>query len=206
MTINWLGMSCFKIQTKEATLIIDPFDDKCGLKMPKAKVEIVLSSDPNNYTSNNIGRLMGEPLVINHPGEYEKSEIFVSAMTAGDEDQTDKSIFFLEIEGVTLSHLGSINHSLSTKQLEIMEGVDILMLPVSSLSSDKIAKIISQIEPRIILPMNYKISGVKEKLETLDKFIKEIGAKPEAAEEKLKITKKDLPEEETKIIILNPSK
>ncbi len=206
MTITWLGMSCFKIQTKEATLIINPFDDKCGVKMPKAKAEVVLSSDKSNYLANNIGRIIGDPFVIDHPGEYEKSQIFVSALPAGEADQADQSIFFIEVEGMTIGHLGYLNHTLSSKQLETMEGVDILMLPSSALTTDKISKVLSQIEPRIIIPMDYKVPGAKEKLTTLDQIVKEIGTKPEAAEDKLKISKKELPEEDTKVIILNPSK
>ena len=42
------------------------------------------------------------------------------------------------------------------------------------------------------------------KLETMDKFVRELGLKA-IPEDKFKIQKKDLPLEETKLVVLNPN-
>ncbi len=206
MIINWLGMSCCKIQTKEATIIINPFSDKCGLKMPKLKADITLVSNKEHYLTNNSERLSGESFLINSPGEYEIKQIYISGLSAGQGDQTKEVIYYLENEDITIGHLGLLNHSLSNDQLETMEGVDILLLPISTLNAERRSKIISQIEPRVIIPMLYKIPQSKEKLDDLQVFLKEMGVKEAEKMDKYKVAKKELPQEETKIIILNPTK
>ena len=205
MHITWLGMSCFKIQTKESVTILDPYQDKHGLKMPKAKADIVLSTDPKNELCNNFSRIMGKYFIADRPGEYETKNNFIYGLTAGHGDQKHSTIYLIEIEGINIAHLGLINHSLIDAQLETMEGADILFLPVSSLTPDRRQKVISQIEPRIIIPMYYKIPKYKAKLESLDKFNKEMGGRKTEPQEKFIIKKKDLPQDETKVIILKPN-
>jgi len=50
--------------------------------------------------------------------------------------------------------------------------------------------------------MHYKTEGLKIDLDSIDKFIKEIGLTP-TYEEKLKISKKDLPVEDMELVILS---
>ena len=198
-------MSCFKIQTKETTIIIDPYQDKFGLKMPKAKANIVVSSNPDNDISNNFSRIMGDFFQVNGPGEYEISNIFIYGLRAGEGDQKNNTIYLFDLEGLKVAHLGLLNHSLTDKQLETVEGADIILIPLTTLTPEKRTKIISQIEPRLIIPMDYKIPKCKAKLEGLDKFIKEMGGKTPEAQDKLIIKKKDLPQDKTEVAILKPN-
>jgi L-ascorbate metabolism protein UlaG (beta-lactamase superfamily) len=83
--------------------------------------------------------------------------------------------------------------------------VDILLVPVGgvfTVDGKKAAEVVNQIEPRLVIPMHYAIPGLKIKLNPINKFCDEMGVKTNGAEEKLKISKKDLPVEETKVIIL----
>jgi len=66
-------------------------------------------------------------------------------------------------------------------------------------------EIINEIEPRIVIPMHYKIPGLKVDVESADKFLKEMGASKAEKMAKLKISKKDLPQEEMKVILLEKS-
>lgn len=202
MHISWLGFSCFKIQTKENIIITDPYTDKAGLKMPKLKADIVLISDRENEICNNVDRLSGEHFLINQAGEYEIKENLIYAIPAGEADQNKNLIYHIESENMTIGFLGLLNHSLSNEQLETMEGVDILFLPVSSLTSERRTKIISQIEPRIVIPMYYQLPKTKIKLESVEKFAKEMGQKKIEFLDKIILKKKDLPQEETRIAFL----
>jgi len=202
MHISWLGFSCFKIQTKESIIITDPYNDNSGWKMPKLKADIVLVSDRKNELVNNVERLSGEHLLINQAGEYEIKQNLFYAIPAGEADQNKNLIFHLSSEGMTIGFLGLLNHSLSNEQLETMEGADILFLPVSSLTSERRTKIISQIEPRIVIPMYYKLPKIKMKLEAVETFAKEMGQKKIEYLDKIVLKQKDLPQEETRIIFL----
>jgi L-ascorbate metabolism protein UlaG (beta-lactamase superfamily) len=103
--------------------------------------------------------------------------------------------------------LGKLSQKeLTTEQLEEIGDVDILMVPVGggeSIVSKDALKIMEQIEPKLVIPMYYKVSGLKEKLEDVSDFLKSLGIKALPAIDKLVIKKKELSEEEAKIIVLN---
>jgi len=212
MTIFWLGQAAFKIVDKEVTIAIDPYD-KIGLKMPKFQAEILLIThdhSDHNYRD----AIKGEPFIIDSQGEYEVKNVFVYGLPAyHDNKQGAESgqitIYVIEMEGMKIAHLGDIGQeSLTDEQLEELEGVDILLIPVGgeeTINGTGAVKIISQIQPRIVIPMHYKIPGLNTKLEPVDKFLKEFGVSSPEKMDKLKISKKDLPQEETKVIILAKS-
>ena len=80
------------------------------------------------------------------------------------------------------------------------------MIPVgggNNIDTEKAIDIINEIEPRIVIPMNFKLPGLKENIATIDKFAKEMGIDPKKQIDRLKIDKKNLPQETTEIIILS---
>lgn len=211
MIIQWLGQSAIKIQDKEVTIAIDPHD-KTGLKMPKFQADLLLISlDKEGY--NNAEAIKGDPFLINGAGEYEVKNVFIYGLYSyldnkKGEEKGKMISYVLEVDGVKIAHLGPIGQdTLTERQVEKLEGVDILLIPVGgegTLNSTQAVKIISQIQPRIVIPVHYKIPGLKDKSDSIDKFLKEFGIDNPEKMDKLKIQKKDLPQEETKVIILTP--
>jgi L-ascorbate metabolism protein UlaG (beta-lactamase superfamily) len=210
MIIQWLGQSAFKIQDKELTIAIDPHD-KTGLKMPKFQADLLLITHDHD-DHNNVKAIKGTPFIINGPGEYEVKNVFVYGLKAfhDNKEGTERgkiTCYVIEINGVKIAHLSDLGQdNLNERQLSILEGVDILLIPVGgiyTINGTGAVKIISQIQPRIIVPMHYKIPGLKIKLEPVETFLKEFGVNDPEKMDKLKIQKKDLPQEETKVIILN---
>ncbi|GAI42220.1 unnamed protein product, partial [marine sediment metagenome] len=85
---------------------------------------------------------------------------------------------------------------------EKMGNIDILMIPVGgALGPEGAAGIVSQIEPKIVIPMEYQIPNLKTKRGKLKDFLKVLGIEKAEALKKLKIKKKKLPEE-TKVLVL----
>jgi len=220
MQIKWFGQSCFKIQTKhqneETFIITDPYCNNYGLKLPRLSADIVTVShehkDHNNYSA--IKKIKGkkEPFLINGPGEYEISNVFIYGIpsfhdNSQGKDRGQNMIYIIKAENIVIGHLGDLGQKeLTPKQLEIMNSIDILLIPVGgkyTIDAKESTKIISQIEPRIVIPMHYKIPNLKLDIDKVDKFIKEMGGQSET-EDKLKISRKNLPSDETKIIILKP--
>lgn len=212
MQIQWLGQSYFKIQIKnkgeDVVIATDPYDKGCGLKPPKVQADIVtLSHDHDDH--NNLDAIKGEPFVIDIPGEYETKGVFIYGIKSfhDDKEGTERgvnTIHRIHAEGLTIGHLGDLGSDLDDKQLEKLGNIDILMIPVGgvyTIDAKKANELISKIEPRIIIPMHYKVSGLKDKLDGLDKFLKVSGL-PSEEMDKLKVTKKDLPQEETKVVVL----
>lgn len=213
MMITWLGHSCFKIQDKAGpegvTIVTDPYDKKIGLKAPNFEADIVtISHDHDDH--NNAASLRGTPFVIDTAGEYDIKNILVKGVESYHDEKKGSErglniMYRFEVDGISVSHLGDLGHTLDDKQLEFLVGTDILLIPVGgkyTLDAKKAVEVVSQIEPRIVIPMHYNDGETNIKdLDNVEKFIKEMGIKP-TEEDKLKINKKDLPQEDMELVIL----
>ncbi len=212
MIITWIGHSCFKIQDKVGpdgiTLTTDPFDKSVGLKAPNFESDIVTVSH-DHYDHNNVKALRGNPFVIDSAGEYDVKGVMVEGVESFHDEkegaERGKNIIYrIEMDDITVVHLGDLGHALNDKQLEKLVGADILLIPVGgkyTIDAKKAVSVVSQIEPRIVIPMHYKTKELKVDIESADKFIKELGLKP-TEEDKLKINKRDLPQEDMELVVL----
>ena len=145
--------------------------------------------------------------MIAGPGEYELKDIFVSGIKVNFEKTSIKTAYLIKLEEISIGYLGEITKKEITPEIiGFFEGVDILLLPIGGngmLDADGATEVVNQIEPKIVIPMYYKISELKRKADTLEQFLKEMGVNVKS-EEKLLIKKKDLGFEDTKIIPLMP--
>lgn len=215
MFLKWYGQSFFQIGIKNSKkenviLAIDPFDKSLGLKVPKFEADILLISH-SHYDHSNKSAIKGEPFLIEEPGEYEIKEVFIKGILGFHDSVEGKergtlTIFKIVGENMSLCHLSDIGQkSLSEEQIEQLGEIDILLIPVGgvyTIGAKEAAEIIYQIEPKIVIPMHYKIDNLKLNLEKVDKFLKIMGVEERNFQQKLKITPQDLPQEETKIILL----
>jgi L-ascorbate metabolism protein UlaG (beta-lactamase superfamily) len=213
MYITWLGHSSFKLQDKISsdgiTLVTDPFDDKLGIKMPKIEADIVtISHDHEDH--NNKSAIKGNPFVIHCAGEYEVKNVAIEGVEVPHDDKDGKErgkviAYRIDMDDISIAHLSDLGGPLNPKQLETLGNVDVLLVPVGgkfTLDAKKAVEVVSQIEPRIVIPMHYAVPGLKLDLDPVEKFIKELGVKPRM-EDKLKVIKKDLPTEDMELVILN---
>ncbi|MFZ5364748.1 MAG: MBL fold metallo-hydrolase [Patescibacteria group bacterium] len=216
MNISWLGHSCFKIETKyqnqNLVIITDPYHKEIGLRVPKMAADIVTIShehDDHNNREAVEGNLEKTPFLIDQPGEYEIKGVFVHGLSSSHDNQDGAQrggniIYRFDIEGLSLVHLGDLGHQLSDQQLDQLGNVDVLFVPVGgtyTLDANGASKLVREIEPRLVIPMHYRDDKVKLKLDSVNAFRKEMGGQA-TTEKKIKIAAKNLPAEETKIIIL----
>ena len=208
MTINWYGQSCFRLEAKEGSILIDPFSKDIGLRPPKIKDDVVLVTH-NHDDHNNVGDANPEALIIDGPGEYEKQGIAVKGILSYHDSVEGKerglnTIYVLKAEDMTICHLGDLGQKeLTNEQVEEIGDVDVLMVPVGgnfTINYEGAMDVISKIEPKIIVPMHYKIKDLKVDLDGPEKFIKEVGLDPEKVD-KYRVQKKTLPTEEMRLVI-----
>lgn len=213
MDIYYLGHSSFRLKGKTATLITDPFSEKMtGLKFPKSEADIVTIS--HNHEDHNQGDLVsGHPYIMANPGEYEVKNVSVFGVSAFHDNQKGQergknTIFVIEMDKMRICHLGDLGHKLEENILEELDGVDILMIPVGgsvTINPSEAMQVVSQIEPKIVLPMHYNEEGLNQQifgdLAPLEAFLKEAGDKIEHLP-KLTVGFDSLPEEKQQIIIL----
>lgn len=208
MNILWFGQSCFRIEAKEGSILTDPFSKEIGLRPPKIKDNVVLVSH-HHYDHDNVSEANSDTFIIDGPGEYEKQGISIRGIQSfhdksGGKERGLNTIYVIKAEDVTVCHLGDFGQDkFEEHQLEEIGDVDILMIPVGgryTIDYKEAVQIISQIEPKIVIPMHYKIKDLNIDLEGPEKFLKEIGLTPEKTD-KLKVTRKTLPVEEMKLVV-----
>lgn len=221
MKISWAGQACFHISTApakdvQADIVIDPYGD-IGFKLPSLSADIVLVSHSHD-DHNNVKAVKpageGEPFVVQGPGEYEIKGVFVRGIDSWHDDAQGKergknTIYTIEAEDMRLCHLGDLGQKeLTSNQLDAIGTVDILMIPaggVYTIEPAEAVKIISQVEPKIVIPMHYALPKLSIKLEGVEKFLKAMGKNAVEPIDKLNIKASALPKEkQTEVVILKP--
>lgn len=219
MDIYWYGQACFKLKGKNAAVVIDPYEpDFTGLKLPKdlsADIVLVTHSheDHNNSKVVSVTPAGKAPMVFDKPGEYEVGGVVITGINSFHDNSAGAErgmniIFHLMFDNLDIVHLGDLGQSrLSEEQVAQIGQTDILLVPVGSIytiDAKAASDIVSQLEPKIIIPMHYKIEGLKFELESVEGFLKEMGAEGAVPQPKLSITKEKLPEE-PQVVVLNKS-
>lgn len=200
MDISWLGHSCFRLRSSHVTIITDPYPPDLGYSLGKPTAQIVTVSHQHPGHSYVAG-IGGEPKQVTGPGEYEISGVLIIGMATfhdgeGGKKRGKNTVYLIEIDEVAVCHLGDLGHVLTTKQVEEMENVDVLLLPVggvSTIDAPMAAEVVRQLEPKVVVPMHYKTKVLTRELEPVDRFLKEMGIKEIASQPKLSFTKANLP-------------
>src|SRR3989338_3095850 len=182
MHITWHGHSCFKMtgksQNDEITIVMDPYSTDVGARPLRVEADIVTL---NNTLSGDIdaSSIQGTPFLIDNSGEYEVKKVFVEGVTAfADKKQGVErgvtTLFRINFEDIDIVHLGNLGSELSSASAEKLEACDILMVPVGDkcpLTTKEVLSLISQLEPVIIIPMLYSVSGIKTDSGSADAFL-----------------------------------
>jgi L-ascorbate metabolism protein UlaG (beta-lactamase superfamily) len=214
MNIQYYGHSCFKISAKpagrgqeEVVIFLDPFDKSIGLRPPQGQADLVLVSH-DHPDHNNVAALKGDPAVINIPGEYAVKGVNIVGLASEHgptKEPVINTIFILETEDLKICHFGDLGTELSEKQLEEIDGVDVMMIPIGgkyTIDYKKAVEIIKKIEPAIIIPMHYKTAGSTIELDDEKKFCNEMGNCPASKVSKLNLKKKDLEGKSMEIVLM----
>ncbi|MFA6490892.1 MAG: MBL fold metallo-hydrolase [Candidatus Magasanikbacteria bacterium] len=201
MHISWLGQTCIRLQTRfndeDVITIIDPYRPETG-EFPRSlapSIALLSSGEKDSIT------LSQNPFVLSTLGECEKKEVMITAFPS----LNGNLIFKINAEQISVVHLGRLNKKPDISELEKIGTIDILIIPVGDnkqyLNAEDAASIVTALEPRIVIPMAYQCDTDKD-VKPLGDFIKESGMKPASTEKKLIIKKKDLPQDETRLIVL----
>ncbi len=209
MDITWYGHSCFRVTERgRAAIVMDPFDASLGYDVPRLKADIVtLSHDAPGH--NNVEAVRGFKHIIAGPGEYEIGGVFITGVATFDpakENPRRNVVYVFDFNGLTLVHLGDLDHVPDQRIVDALGGADVVLLPVgggNALSSAQAAEVVSLLEPRIVVPMHYQTEALQGvQLDTVDRFLKEMGVSQTEPEGYLRISASSLPEQ-TQVVLLD---
>ncbi len=205
MELTWYGLSCFRLtERKLATIVTDPYSSKSGLPALKLKADVVtVSHDAPGHSA--VSAVSVQSHTLYGPGEDEIGDVFIQGIDTYSDDERNL-MFVYNFGGIAVAHLGDLKKVPTQKQVEALEMVNVLLLPVgggNSLTAAQAAEIVSILEPNIVVPMHYKIDGLKYELDEVDRFLNEMGVSEITEESSLKVSLSGLPEE-TETVLLVP--
>ncbi len=186
MVITYLGEGCFRLQSGETSLLVDPSGNRL-----KADVSLKTTVDPKD--------IPGTADVVAFAGEYEVKGIEIEGIQIMDEStpKLAKTAYKIIWEGIVIGVLGSISNAPDAKVLEKIGEPDILIIPVEEdhfLEPEAAGALTRQLEPAVVIPSLYNDKSAKA-------FAKELG-QPATVEDRFTFKKKDLTPEAMKLVIL----
>jgi len=216
MEIKYLGHSSFLIKSKEAKVVTDPFDPATvGIKFPKTEADIVTISH-NHKDHNQSNLVVGDPLVIDMPGEFEKKNVRIFGYRSYHDkkqgaERGEVIIYKIESEEMSILHCGDLGIVPEDSFLDSIGDIDVLMVPVGgfyTIDATEATELVKKIEPSIIIPMHYNNPKSNKdnfsKLMPVSEFLKKFGAESIQPIPKLVVRREEL-EEEMKIVTLEIS-
>lgn len=207
MELTWHGLSCFQLQERGlATVVTDPYTERVGLPPLHLRADVVTVSH-NAPGHNNTAAVSGYEYALTGPGEYEIGNVFITGVFTVQEDSAQQNVLFMfDYNGITVAHLGDMARVPTQTQIEGLEQINVLLVPVgggNSLNAAQAAELVSMLEPNIVVPMHYKIPQLNFDLENVDRFLSEMGVAEAIQEKSLQITPGVLAEE-TAVVLLAP--
>ena len=199
--ITWLGRNCFRLKGRDGVVLTDPCPPESGYIIGKQPANIVTMSNRDNPGYSFREGVAANAHVLDAPGEYEMGGILVTGLATKRLDGGRNIVFVFEIDGIRVGHLGLA----STQGMDEVKDVDILLFPaggVNSLGGPAAADVMTKLDPRAAIPMNFKTDSETSDLQPLETFLKEIGSKPEPLP-KVQYSRTQLPQDMT-VVVLEP--
>ncbi len=213
MDIISLGHSSFKLRGKSASVVTDPFGAGVGLAFPKHTASDIVTVSHGHEDHNATSAVEGNPFIITGPGEYEIKGVGIVGIGVYHDDvkgekRGKNTMYRIEMDGISLVHLGDLGHELSASEVDSLDGVDVLFVPVGgvyTIDASQAAKVVHEIEPTFVIPMHYNRSGLDQKnfsgLTGVEAFLKEMGKVGVEPGAKLTVSRDKLPEEMQVIVL-----
>lgn len=217
MNIQYYGDYCFKITTKpngrateDVVIVTDAPEKGLGLRAPQGEVQIILLSH-QSPEAEELSVIKGEPVKIFAPGEYSAKGVAILGFPGARGDKngskhSQNTIFLIETEELRMAFLGALGGEIAPDVVERLSGIDILFVPVGgkdTLPADSIDELVRKIEPKTVIPMHYKISGMTTDLADEKPFCKAIGNCPKESIAKWNVKKKDLEGKNMEVVLFS---
>ena len=217
MELTWYGRTCVRLRGRDAVVVADPYQAVVGPTGRGITGEIVTFSHPDDRKLPKAkGRLsrdgttvlpssLDEAFVLDGPGEYEVRDVLVTGVRTYRDDAKcaehgKQTAFVVELDQMHTIHLGEIGHLLTEEKLGDIGPVDIACVPIGgSLSPQKAAELIAQLDPKIVVPMPLDDESSATR-EALGRFFHEMGSEP-TVQQKLSVTISQLPAETTTVLL-----
>ena len=209
MEITWLGHSCFRLRSRETTILTDPPGQGSGYALSGLTADVVTISH-QHPGHNAVGSCNGNPRVIDAPGEYEVAGVLIDGVRTYHDDKHGEergrnTAFLIEFEDLRICHLGDLGHIPTAEQTEALNDVDILLAPIgghSTIDAAAAAEVVSLLGPKLVIPMHYRTDLSTGDLDPLEPFLRQMGLSDITPQARLTVTPSSLPAQ-TQVVVLD---
>lgn len=182
MEIKMLGNQSAYFKGKKENVLINPSAEMLNSSKLPSRI-IVLTSDKFDGFG-----LVNDVVVIRGPGEYEVGGVEINGFSAGNGD----FMYTINHDGLTIGVLGELTEVLSDKRVEKINGVDVLLAPVS-IKGESSAKVVLDWAKK--WGVNYLLpAGWTENETELNKFLDIADQEGLEKTDSLKIDSNNLPD------------
>ncbi|HEY2902059.1 MAG TPA: MBL fold metallo-hydrolase [Polyangia bacterium] len=189
--LQWLGQSCFILETTAGTrVVMDPIPKGLGYELPAGLKADVVTISHEHQDHNNVGLLVNKPRVLRGLTPDKKGwtkidqtikDVTIRSVGVYHDDAMGaerglNTVFVFEVGGLRIAHLGDLGHQLTDDQLSAIGSVDVLLIPVGgvfTIDGRQATRVVDQLRPRlVVIPMHYKTDVLTIKqLEGVDDFL-----------------------------------
>ena len=157
MKIEWLGHSCFVVESKGYRIVLDPYSDGTvpGYKPIRSEADEVLCShehaDHNGISTVTLRRGTDSPFTVTELPSWHDGK---KGALRG-----KNTIRILDDGEYRIAHLGDLGCCPDSEQMKVLRGLDVVMIPVGgfyTIGGEQAASLIIQMRPRICIPMHYR--------------------------------------------------
>lgn len=206
--IKWLGHACFRVRGRTASVLMDPPGPGHGYDLGRLSADIVTVSQARDRHPG-LDSVQPGFRAITGPGEYEINEVFITGIATyhdaeGGKRRGRNTVYLVEIDDLVICHLGDLGQPLNEDQAGRLGSVDVLMVPVGggpTLDATGAVEVIGQLEPSIVIPMQFRTDRGDHDRDPVDRFLKEIGVPDVVPQDRLTVRQSDLGET-MKVVVL----
>jgi L-ascorbate metabolism protein UlaG (beta-lactamase superfamily) len=186
MRLTWYGHACFRLEGSALSVVCDPYTpENAGLPPPPEPADWVVMSSALDEAHSCWRAVPGSPRVLNAldavaepvPLANGVEVTGIPAMEGEDrpDDPKANALYLLTLDGVRICHMGDVGRPLTEAQLEALRGkVDVLLalagaeqtIPLPALD-----EALDEIAPRVVVPMHYRIPGLRYAAGTVEEFL-----------------------------------
>ena len=182
MKIKWLGLASFLITSDSGTRILtDPYETGGDLSYGEIRESAdIVTVSHEHFDHNNVAAVQGNPQILRKMGEAEVKGIRFKGVGSlhddvGGKERGKNTIFWFDVDGVKICHLGDLGHQLSDEQVSEIGSVDVLLVPVGgifTIDANVATRLCDRLKPKMIIPMHFRDGKCRFPIAGVDEFLR----------------------------------
>ena len=211
MRITWIGHACFLLEASNGSVLTDPFAEELPLVFPDIAPDIVTISH-DHFDHNAVGRVRGTPAIVQSVGRLSVRGTDILGIASYHDDRQgskrgENIIYRIDLDGLSVAHLGDLGAPLGAVQLAALEGIDVVLIPVGgtyTIDAHQAAALVRSLPGlRVVIPMHFKTEALADwPIDTVDRFAQTMQNVRRIEASQAVLTKETLPAS-TEVWILN---